>query len=325
MDSVKCNFCDSDVHVHQHTQFLYISYQCVICGNYALTFKTAHLWDQLEGRKIRENFHLHCIAENIKANSEGLYPFWLEDRQTPKPNSLDESVIFKYFEDYENLPVSHEGKVENLLRIIAQKTSNLGPFDPIGLTTKDMFSLKIRPPEESDVWLNVLIEEGLITQTKISPDTDTLNKCKYKITPKGWKKIDHLFAGIHSKRVFIAMDFKNRDRPNIQKAIETACEETGWHAFPIDKKEYLGVVSDQIIAEIKQSRFIVAEFTLNNRGVYYEAGFATGHGIPVIYVVKDGIDLKELHFDTNHINHIVWKDYNDLTNKLMNRIKAVIN
>ena len=37
---------------------------------------------------------------------------------------------------------------------------------------------------------------------------------------------------------------------------------------------------------------------------------------------KSGKD--KLHFDVRHYNFIMWNDYEDLKNKLINRIKAVI-
>ncbi len=58
-------------------------------------------------------------------------------------------------------------------------------------------------------------------------------------------------------------------------------------------------------------------------GVYYEAGFAQGLGIPVIWTVKaDHID--HVHFDTRQFNHITWTDAADLREKLKNRIGAVL-
>ncbi len=95
----------------------------------------------------------------------------------------------------------------------------------------------------------------------------------------------------------------------------------------IDQKEHINKIDDEIIAGIKQSRFLVADFTHGEDGarggVYYEAGFAHGLGLPVIFTCqKDSVD--KLHFDTNHYNHIVWTTPEELREKLKNRILAVI-
>ena len=57
--------------------------------------------------------------------------------------------------------------------------------------------------------------------------------------------------------------------------------------------------------------------------MYYEAGFAHGLDLPVIFTCRDDA-VETLHFDTNHYSHIVWSDPMDLREKLKNRILAVI-
>ena len=50
-------------------------------------------------------------------------------------------------------------------------------------------------------------------------------------------------------------------------------------------------------------------------GVYYEAGFAQGLGLPVIWTCrKDMIDY--VHFDTRHCAHIDWEAPDELKDKL---------
>jgi hypothetical protein len=83
---------------------------------------------------------------------------------------------------------------------------------------------------------------------------------------------------------------------------------------------------DEIIAEIRRSRFLVADFTQGKDGarggVYYEAGFAHGMNIPVIFTAKKG-EAKP-HFDTRQFNHIFWETPKELCERLANRISATI-
>jgi nucleoside 2-deoxyribosyltransferase len=45
----------------------------------------------------------------------------------------------------------------------------------------------------------------------------------------------------------------------------------------------------------------------DNNGAYWEAGFAEGLGRPVIYTCrKQKWDATKSHFDTSHLNTIVW-------------------
>jgi hypothetical protein len=104
-------------------------------------------------------------------------------------------------------------------------------------------------------------------------------------------------------------------------AIGTAICAVGYKPVRIDRQEFLGNVPDEILAEIRKSRFVVADFTCCKPcavcetckktgrkigapgGVCHETGFAHGLGIPVIHTVReDGMD--DVHFDTNSINHI---------------------
>ena len=69
--------------------------------------------------------------------------------------------------------------------------------------------------------------------------------------------------------------------------------------------------------------FLVADFTHGEGGarggVYFEAGFAYGLGIPVIYTCRaDMVD--KLHFDTRQYAHILWERSEDLRDALRNRI-----
>lgn len=50
--------------------------------------------------------------------------------------------------------------------------------------------------------------------------------------------------------------------------------DAGYVPTRIDNKEHANKICDEIIVEIRRSRFVVADFTGQRNGVYYEAGFA---------------------------------------------------
>ena len=91
----------------------------------------------------------------------------------------------------------------------------------------------------------------------------------------------------------------------------------------MDLKEHNDKICDAIVAEIRKSRFVVADFTGHRGGVYFEAGFALGLGIPVIWTCKKE-ELPKTHFDTRQYNHIDWENEGDLFIRLKNRIEATI-
>ena len=112
-----------------------------------------------------------------------------------------------------------------------------------------------------------------------------------------------------------------------EQGIKPAVEDSGYKPLRIDRKEHLNKIDDEIIAEIRRSRFIIADFTHGDEGarggVYYEAGFAHGLNIPVIFTCRKDA-LKKVHFDTRQYKHIVWKEPKDLRHQLEISICAVI-
>lgn len=60
-------------------------------------------------------------------------------------------------------------------------------------------------------------------------------------------------------------------------------------------------------AELRRTRFLLADLTHRNAGAYWEAGFVEGLGKPVIYLCKESVFRENpTHFDTNHSQHILW-------------------
>ena len=111
------------------------------------------------------------------------------------------------------------------------------------------------------------------------------------------------------------------------EGIEPAIRDAGYLPFRIDRKEHVNKIDDEIIAEIRRSRFLIADFTQEGDkargGAYYEAGFAHGIDLPVILTCRADC-LTELHFDISHYNCIGWSTPDELRGKLKSRILAII-
>ena len=110
-----------------------------------------------------------------------------------------------------------------------------------------------------------------------------------------------------------------------EKGIKPAVEEAGYVPIRIDLQDFNEKICDEIIAEIKRSKFLIADFSRLRSGVFFEAGFAKGLGREVIFTVREADTEKlKLHFDTRQYNHIVYDSPEDLHKKLYNRICATI-
>ncbi|MFC7290813.1 hypothetical protein [Hirschia litorea] len=130
-----------------------------------------------------------------------------------------------------------------------------------------------------------------------------------------------------SANAFVAMWFNEEVNSVYDEAIEPAIRDAGYIPRRIDRSDFNGKIDDEIIAEIRRSKFVIADFTskLNEPrgGVYYEAGFAQGLGLSVIWTARNDM-FNHLHFDTRQYNHIGWDNAEDLKPKLYNRILATI-
>ena len=147
----------------------------------------------------------------------------------------------------------------------------------------------------------------------------------YVVEAKGWEKLVALrrSSGSVRQQAFVAMWFHADTQQYFLDGIYPAIEEDGTRCIRIDLKEHNNKVCDEIIAEIRRSRFVVADFTGNRGGVYYEAGYAHGLAIPVIWTVHKS-QLNDLHFDTRQYNHIIYETSAELREKLRNRIRATV-
>ncbi len=148
------------------------------------------------------------------------------------------------------------------------------------------------------------------------------------VTIRGYSVMEQRRTEVKADQCFVALWFDQETDVLYDNAIAPAVRAAGYQPIRIDRQtNYLGKIDDQIVAEIRRSRFVVADFTHDERGargsVYYEAGFAQGLDIPVIFTCRDD-QLNEQHFDTNHFLHLSWPrgHAEALIEPLKNRILA---
>lgn len=159
----------------------------------------------------------------------------------------------------------------------------------------------------------------------------------FTLSPKGLEQAEQLMKlNFKSNTVFVAMWFNESEMAGVyDKAIKVAIEDKQYYDFyaiRIDKKEHNNDITDEIIAEIKSSKFVVADLTGYRGGVYYEAGYARGLGREVILTCrKDWFDgnpneYRCIHFDVSHFPIIVWEPdrLDSFKEALINRIRHTI-
>ncbi|MHB0946243.1 MAG: hypothetical protein ACYC3B_03625 [Sedimentisphaerales bacterium] len=282
---------------------------CPICGEYSITSRAEGFF---EVRK--ENLHI------ISGVTRNFYEQYKKDFMIEKEMIRDDAKFEAEF--VSKMPKSVLEKASLLLQYIAKKSKYPGDSVLIGL--QDYPICFCKNVDELRFYINGLKENG-----DINVITMVREGCRLSLTTKGWQEIDSLNKpNLESKQAFVAMWFDSTMEEPFEKGILPLGDEknenyTGFKMHRIDRKHFNDKICDHIIADIKQSRFMIADCTELRPAVFFEAGYAMGLGLPVIFTCKEGTDIKKC-FDTDHYNHIVWKDAEDLKNKLRDRILATI-
>lgn len=192
------------------------------------------------------------------------------------------------------------------------------PSDGINLDENSRALLFSRTRDDMFYFLHQMGELDYIPKISSLPTT-------IKIKARGWDRISKLNSvEVISNQAFVAMWFDKSTEVFYDKGFKPAVEyDKKTTCMRIDKSEHNNKICDQIVVEIRKCKYLIADFTGNRGGVYFEAGFAMGLGKPVIWTVHKA-HLKQVHFDTRQYNHICYTDELDLFEQLKNRIGATI-
>lgn len=232
-------------------------------------------------------------------------------------------------------------KLDNILKYIKDNTHEYGEYVQIERNNgyRQFFC---KDDNEFDRMLNDLEEKKLINIKKVSSlevlDTPKTTYRGISITTKGFQYVEKLEENKSDlTQCFIAMWF-NKCTNNFYKASKQTVENnTGFKVLKIDDYEHINYIPIEIINQIKNSRFMIADLTGHRGGVYYEAGYAEALNIPVIYTCrKDWFEEKKdikgkiirngVHFDIKQKNILMWQNnkLDDFQEKLLKMIKQVI-
>lgn len=146
---------------------------------------------------------------------------------------------------------------------------------------------------------------------------------------KGWERFYELEKGkVDRCLAFMAMPFGDARLDEIYlKWFKPACKAVGFELRRVDERPEAGIINNKMMVDIRKSRFIIAELTTENRGVYWEAGFAEGLNRPVIYTCDEQYKNETpLHFDIRQHHTVFWTDTNllDAAKRLVITIQATV-
>lgn len=296
----------------------FYSGNCKTCGQVCVSIHFVN--DKVETNKIdRSDFlgYLKSHSTNMERSGK------LQAKPIRTRNDLEEGII---------RPSTPLEQVDMLIEYIASKQKSLSEFVRFD-SSKDYPICFAK--NESDFCFIVksayelkLINGRGVTGGPVMSSSNRLHLTDelLALTLKGWERFHELQKqSPYSKQVFVAFNFdKDRKMKRIyDRAVAPAISEFGLIPYTTLDDEHGNSITDVIIANIRKSRFIIADVTNASQNVYYEAGFAYGLGLEVILTCHDESAETDMKFDTSHIKHVLWKDEEDLKTKLINRIEAL--
>lgn len=284
-------------------------FDCPSCGPFGISDV---LWHSLSPEKNEEILKIsHLLAENKLYKS---VKYLLTLNKLFLADNWEVITCSEFLKKYPKDPIEI---LDRTLLNLSRKTNHPSDWIIVDETLKELFFSK------NEDGIRYIMRQFF--NMKLTTELNSILPSSIYIETEGWLKITELKmkpAGLQDQ-AFVAMwfdDSTNNFFPIIENSLRDAI---GYKAMRIDSKQHNNKICDEIIAEIKKSKFLIADFTGNRGGVYFEAGYAMGMGIPVIWIVHKN-HIKDLHFDTRQYNHIVYNDSNDLYHQLRDRIEATI-
>jgi hypothetical protein len=300
MGSVNCPICREPAHYRPINSSINF-WKCERCGGFEMS-------EQLE----RTN---HVIPDELR-------PYLSAATRQAAEKGLQLRITYTNFKEvaevHQRTRISE--KLDKLLAFLAEKTKVPGGWHVVRFLY-DYPVVDARNPEEFESYLNYLVRKG---QLETGSTGGGPAEGAFRITIDGWRQLEPtLRPGGEPGRCFVATWLDDQMDEPYRNGIEPAVRACGYTpVWMKDIPENKGI-TDRILSEIRRAEFIVADFTGQRQSVYFEAGFARGLGRDVIWCCRE-TDVNNLHFDTKHLGHVVWKDSGDLRQKLEASIRANI-
>ena len=263
------------------------------------------------------------MVEELGARECARLTTWLVDQrglgvQCPKitPEIVEYAKMKRSLHPYE--------RAARLLRFVIERAETIADVTLIYILGGEAHAWSESAAGSEVEFLIQYLKDGNLLDADYDP---VRHRFECRATMEGHRHISEQETRVVTTQAFVAMWFHDSMNDAFENGIKPAIEAAGYKPLRIDQKPDANKLDDEIIAEIRRSRFLVADFTHGEGGarggVYFEAGFAQGLGIPVIYTCRNDM-VDKLHFDTRQYAHIVWETPDELRGGLLNRILARI-
>lgn len=334
MTRMKCPLCNQEIDTWSHENMTYRSYDCPCCGWFILR-DFPHTDIALIRDETAAYFYYTGNRLFLKQNTNrinyvgGKDYFESKDFLTKyaKARFITKEDILAFY------PKSFNERISQILLGFAKQSKFLGNI--ITLSRDELISALFvkRHTEDAELLDENTIDSQLWQVLHYLEDNKMIdtgngvsNKTNIKILPDGWKRIDELQKNNPNNRdVFIAMSFDPKN-DGTKDAIKTGIIDAGYTPVIMSEIIHNKQIVPMMFRLIRESKLLVMDVTDPNYGAYHEAGYALGLGKEIIITCREeefnNPDNKP-HFDIAQKQILVWKDYEDLTVRLSEWIKAI--
>jgi hypothetical protein len=278
--------------------------KCPRCGSFALA--DALYYDLAEMLKPDEPLRASLMSHTLSRS---------QMQHSSRVITIDPSVVETYWRRG-RLPTPQEQANDLILWIGDNQPSNT-----TGANTREV---------SLDAWIGAALPQvpgnaqglrWLVAAMEQNPNVPKLffhrfanGAASFNLTLEGWERYAALKqVNKESRTAFMAMKFGDGELNNVvDRCFRPAVQRTGFELRVLTDNQRAGLIDDQIRSALLSARFVVADLTHGSFGAYWEAGFADGRGLPVIYTCRraEWNEVKT-HFDTNHMTTVIW-DVSDL-------------
>lgn len=330
-DLRRCPLCDDEKAVFREDfgRDLW-SVQCTSCGSFGITCEARADYLEEEGTKKKlydERFKLSALCREQTA--AGLAPLLIRSEPTgpashPVPGFFSVGIVELLRDRW---PKTLMERLDRSLMMIANERSKLG--EPIGFKSSIHLPRSFSPDSDEALFIrDAMTELGWLLEFQYTPRGSSALMIGHRLGTRGWERADDLrrHGTSHDNPAFVAMWFDSDNEFELKmldvfdQGLRAGAELAGYKAsrVDIDNKSNDGVM-DAVIARIREAPFVIADYTGNRNGVYFEAGFARGLGKEVVHCCHKDY-WEDAHFDIRHLNIVVWDSIEQLRDRVADRI-----
>jgi len=301
----KCPLCNNIVKSYERLASYYSDiYDCPNCGYYRIHNLVYTVTDICQNKSMR-----------------ALISYWIKKHKGNIPVIITKEVIDNIVNNV-FLPKPAE-QANNIIIWIGNQATK--PDEEIKIPIEHLIAIAGALDRGNVRYIiEYLTEKGSVNST-FSPqfNADKTQDITLQLTFEGWDSFYELQRAVKDSRIaFMAMGYGNKQLDDLyNNTLKKAVDETGFKLNRLDENPKAGIIDNIMRVEIRKSKFIIADLSKDNRGAYWEAGFAEGLEKQVIYICEKSVFDKR-HFDTNHCQTVPF-DLNDKED-FAKRLKAAI-